>query len=192
MALTKLLLLIFLIILILFLIINVWVICNCFEGFICLIFHLPPMVPSSKKMRNAIINEINKNYRSMKTVIDIGSCYGGLARRIARECNEKLVIAVERMICPAIISKTSDFFCDIKMKKSKTILSNAFKFIKKSDGFDIGVAYLFPTVMKQLEELKHKFKVLIILDFSLPNSKPNKKIKLHEDRLGQHWMYIYE
>ena len=124
----------------------------------------------------------------MKTVADIGSCYGGLARRIARECPNKNVIALERMPCPMIISKVGDLFS----KKSKTKWADAFEFIEKSKGYDIGVAYLLPPQMWRVEKLAHKFKVLLILDFPLPNRKSTRAIKLHKTDRMQHMLYVYE
>jgi tRNA A22 N-methylase len=159
------------------------------EFFIGRVVRAAPQVPSSKRLREAVIREINENFPGEKKVIDIGSCYGGLARKIAKECPGTEVVAVERMLLPSTVSKISDFAL---RRNSKTYWANAFDYIEKSEGFDIGVAYLLTPMMARLEKYKNKFKVLILLDFPLPNTKETRKVKLHRDYLGQHWMYIYE
>ncbi len=155
------------------------------------IFNVAPEVPSSRRLRNAVINEIKNNYADKKSVIDIGSCYGGLARKIARNFRNMDVTGVEKMPMPCLVSKMADAWC-IGVPNSKTRFGDAFKFIKKSDGFDIGVTYLLRPMMGQVEELRDKFDVLIVMDFPLPNIEPTRKIKLHFDLLGQHWLYVYE
>jgi precorrin-6B methylase 2 len=156
---------------------------------IAIITNSPLEVASSKKLRTVVISEINKNYNKLHSVIDIGSCWGGLARKITRECHGKQVVAVERMPQPAFISKFLDLF---SFCNSKTVWGDAIKYIKKSDGFDIGTAYLCSNMMKKLEKYRKKFKVLIVLDFPLPNTKPTRTRKLQFDHLGQHYLYIYE
>lgn len=151
--------------------------------------HMPPMVPSSHRLRNAVISEINKNFSQMRTVLDVGSCYGGMARRIANECPNKDVTAVEKMLHPVMISRMWNLFTH---KHYKTIWGDAFEYIKKSDGFDIGISYLLPPVMGKLEAMRNKFKALIVLDFPLPNAKYTRKIELHHDLLGKHLMFVYE
>jgi hypothetical protein len=118
------------------------------ELFIIIVTNASPEVPSVKKLRNVVISEINSHYNDLHTVIDIGSCYGGLARKIARECPGKNVVAVERMPSPAFISTIKDLFSSCN---SKTVCGDAIKYIKKSNGFDIGTAYLFPSMMKEIE-----------------------------------------
>ena len=168
---------------------GVFAVCYCFDFMIAAMTKTSPEVASGKELRNIVVSEINKNYKNLHSVIDIGSCWGGLARKIARECPGKNVVAVERMPSPAFISTIKDLF---SFCNSKTIWGEAIKYIKKSNGFDIGTAYLYPDMMKKLEKHLNKFKVLIVLDFPLPNTKPTRTQKLHHDHLGQHNLYIYE
>lgn len=130
------------------------------ERIICSVRHQIPFVPSNKDLRNAVIKEIKTHYPNIKTACDIGSGYGGLAREIANKFNVR-VWAFENMPFSAFISKMMDM---ITGTKSKTILCDAFEYIKKSDGFDIAVAYLGPSVNPRLIELKTKVRVLITLD----------------------------
>lgn len=130
------------------------------ERIICSVRHQIPFVPSNKDLRNAVIKEIKTHYPNIKTACDIGSGYGGLAREIANKFNVR-VWALENMPFSAFISKMMDM---ITGTKSKTILCDAFEYIKKSDGFDIAVAYLGPSVNPRLIELKPKVRVLITLD----------------------------
>lgn len=130
------------------------------ERIICSVRHQIPFVPSNKDLRNAVIKEIKTHYPNIKTACDIGSGYGGLAREIANKFNVR-VWAFENMPFSAFISKMMDM---ITGTKSKTILFDAFEYIKKSDGFDIAVAYLGPSVNPRLIELKTKVRVLITLD----------------------------
>lgn len=130
------------------------------ERIICSVRHQIPFVPSNKDLRNAVIKEIKTHYPNIKTACDIGSGYGGLAREIANKFNVR-VWAFENMQFSAFISKMMDM---ITGTKSKTILCDAFEYIKKSDGFDIAVAYLGPSVNPRLIELKTKVRVLITLD----------------------------
>lgn len=148
-----------------------------------------PQVPSGRKLREAVVAEINENFPDAKTIIDIGSCYGGLARKIAKARPGAKVVAVERMLLAALISKSAD---RILRSESKTLWADAFGYMEKSEGFDVGVAYLLTPMMPRLEKLRHKFKTLIVLDFPLPNTKPSREVELHRDVLGQHWLYIYE
>jgi hypothetical protein len=153
--------------------------------------HQAPMIPSSHYLRQAVVTEINTHYKQLVSVLDIGSGYGGLARQISRECPEKSVVAVEKMLFTALCSKMID---RVSRTTSRTIRRDAFDYIEESPGFDIGVAYLFPSMMPAVATVRHKFKVLIVLDFPLPYVTPSRKVKLHKDTFtsAQHWLYIYE
>lgn len=130
------------------------------ERIVCSIRHQIPFLPSNKDLRNAVIKEIKTHYPNIKTACDIGSGHGGLSRKIAREFNVR-VWALENMPFSAFVSKMMDM---ITHSESKTILCDAFEYVKKSDGFDIAIAYLGPCVNPRLAELKTKVRVLITLD----------------------------
>lgn len=53
-----------------------------------------PFVASSRRMRHALIAEIQKHYSQYKTAVDIGAGDCALARMVARQCNMR-VIAIE-------------------------------------------------------------------------------------------------
>ncbi|MCL2331783.1 MAG: hypothetical protein FWC61_04575 [Proteobacteria bacterium] len=149
-----------------------------------------PEVPSSAHLRAAVISEIRKHYSDAKTVLDIGSCYGGMARIIARNFPKMRVLGTERMPLPFTFSKIARIFW--REKNVNFRFGDAFRFIKKSDGYDIGTAYLLTPMMPRVESVADKFRVLLVLDFPLPNRRPTRKFKLHKDLLGQHWLYVYE
>lgn len=60
-----------------------------------------PFVASSRRMRHALIAEIQKHYSQYKTAVDIGAGDCALARMVARQCNMR-VIAIENMMLARI------------------------------------------------------------------------------------------
>lgn len=66
-----------------------------------------PFVPSHKKSRKAVADQINTYYKNAKNVLEIGSGFGGLARYTARNTDTN-VVALENMIFSASISKLLD------------------------------------------------------------------------------------
>ncbi|MCL1902046.1 MAG: tRNA (guanine-N(7)-)-methyltransferase [Alphaproteobacteria bacterium] len=154
-----------------------------------------PEVASPAKLRAAVIKEIAEHYGDYKTVLEIGSCYGGFARAIALANPDKTVDGVEIMPAPFMISKFMKLFRGPKNMNFK--FGDAVKFINKSDGYDIGVTWLTTPVMKCIEPVADRFKVLLVLDFPLPGRAPTRVIKLHpvENKLlrlnSHHMLYIY-
>jgi hypothetical protein len=57
--------------------------------------------------------------------------------------------------------------------------------------FDVGIAYLLTPEMKNVENFLSRFKMLMAVDFPLPDVRAAEKIKLHQDMFGQHWLYVY-
>lgn len=151
--------------------------------------HSAPVFPSSRKLRKIVAREIRKNYKNSKSILDIGSGFGGLARKIAHENPQHHVYAVEQIFLLVVISQLLNIF---SRRKVKFFHVDVFEFIKKSRKFDIGVAYLFPPMMPQIKEIRTKFDILIILDFPLPNVKFSRKIEIDQGKLSQHTVYIYE
>ena len=148
-----------------------------------------PVFPSSRKLRKIVACEIRKNYKNSKNILDIGSGFGGLARKIACENPHHRIYAVEQIYLLVAISRLSNIF---SRRKVKFLHADVFEFIKKSRKFDIGVAYLFPPMMPQIEKIRTEFDVLIILDFPLPNVKFSRKIEINKGKLSQRIIYIYE
>lgn len=153
-----------------------------------------PLHPSDTVLRNATVSEIKKHYSWAKTACDIGSGHGGLARKIARECSMR-VTALENMFSPALFSKISDIpMCG----KSKTLWVDAFKYLEKSDGFDLAVAYLGPETMDQLLLHRNKFRVLITLDFPIKRVRAKRIITMpngytrYGNKKYPHKLFVYE
>ena len=155
-----------------------------------------PKIPSSRGLRDAVVKEIQKHYPDAKMVLDIGSCYGGMARMVARVLPNAHVIGVEKMLGAFMVSKILRIFW--QERNVNFVRADFFKFIEKqargknAPMFDIGVAYLLTSMMDRVEAVADDFRVMLVLDFPLPNRKPTRKYKLHKDFLGQHWLYVYE
>ncbi len=114
---------------------------------------------------------------------------GFLSKQIAKTNKNIKVIGFEHFITPFIYSKINNMFVkNVKIKRE-----NFFNYLDKSDKkFDIGVAYLYPDLIARLEKYKHKFDIIILLDFNFKNTIESKKIKLNKNLLGQHNMFVYD
>lgn len=161
------------------------------EYVVALVKKIPPEMPSGRKMRMAVISEIKKYCPNATSIIDIGSGFGGMALKIARAFPGAGVIGVERMPFAYVCSWIFTFFyfqSNLKFKRDR------FTQFMQDKKFDVGVSYSGPSLMAQVEDVfqENKFKVVISVDFPLPNVKPVRTIKLHRDMLGQHTLYIYE
>ena len=168
-----------------------------FETGISFFSKTAPSLPSQRKMRKAVANEITKHYGNAKTVLDIGSGWGGMARGIARILPGARVIGIEKFLLP--FSYSFIIWILFGPRNARFFMGDAFKFINREKGkgngnydFDIGIAYLLTPMMPKVEKVMDKFKVLITLDFPLPNASATRTIKLHKDHLGQHYLYVYE
>jgi hypothetical protein len=149
-----------------------------------------PKVPSGRRLRAAVVRELDGI--DFHSVCDVGSGFGGMCGRIARAFPSANVSGIEIMPMPYFMSKIARFFRSIP-RRVRFYLGDCFARIKKSDGFDVGIFYQLPRMSTRVEsEIMDKFKILIVLDFPLPNSAPMKKVKLHKDLLGQHWLYVYK
>jgi hypothetical protein len=164
------------------------------DAFIAAVRKDAPEVPSSAKLRAAIIKEILEYYPNAKTVLDIGACYGGMARAIAKAFPNKKISGIEIMPIPFAISGIMKFFRG--PKNMDFHLGDAMKFIRKSKGYDIGVAWLLTPMMERVESVADKFGVLLVLDFPLPNRAPARVVRLHKTNGWRikpyHMLYVYE
>lgn len=164
------------------------------EQVICHVRRKIPLVPSTWRLRRAVVNEIRMNFPNMHTVIDIGSGYGGLARLIARRCKMD-VVGVENMPFAATVSKIKD--C-ITFSRNKTIWCDAFKYLENCDGIDIGVAYMGPGFNEELYKYADKFQVLITLVMPADGMDATRIVTLPRGhtRYGRHLyphkLYIYD
>lgn len=164
------------------------------EQVICHIRRKIPLVPSTRRLRRAVVDEINTHFSDLHTVVDIGSGYGGMARMIERRCHMSTV-GLENMPFAVIVSKIKDF---ITFSRNKTIWCDAFEYLDKFDGFDIAVAYMGPGFNEDLYKYQHKFKVLITLVIPADNMTPTRVITLPRGhtRYGRHQyphkLYVYD
>ena len=183
------------IILFLILIIEIFLIIKAFEYLYCIfIKKQPPLVLSSYYSRKALIDEINNNYKNVKTVLELGSGYGGLAKAIAKKSN-KNVIGIENMPISIAVSGIINIFD----KKVKIIYSDIFEYLENTeDVYDMAIAYLSPKITENLLAYKNKFKVFVSFDFEIKNLKPKKVIDLkrgytrYNYKKYPHKLFIYE
>lgn len=154
----------------------------------------PPLAFSSYYLRKSLVDEINNNYKNVKTVLELGSGYGGLAKAIAKKSNKK-VIGIENMPITITVSRILNFFD----KKLKIVKSDVFEYLENTNEvYDMAIAYLGPRLTNCLFLYKNKFKIFISLDFEIENVKPKKVIDLkkgytlYDHKKYPHKIYIYE
>lgn len=164
------------------------------EHVICHIRQKIPLVPSTGRLRRAVVNEIRTNFPDMRTVCDIGSGYGGLARMIGRKCKMD-VVGLENMPFATTVSKIKD---RITFSRNKTIWCDAFDYLGKHKKFDIAVAYMGPGFNETLHKYTDHFDVLITLVIPAANLTPTRIITLPRGytRYGfkkyPHRLYVYD
>ena len=154
-----------------------------------------PFVPSAGVLRAAVANEICKNYPNVKTMCEIGSGYGGLARYVAKSA-DVTVTALENMPFTFFIARVLSVFSCAKVQN---VRCDAFEYLKNYDGiFDVGVAYLGPHVNHKLADILDKFRFLIVLDTPIPQIKPVRIVDVGHGytRYGRykypHKLFVYE
>ncbi len=144
------------------------------EYILCMFRNQIPYVPSSRYLRRAVVAEIQKHFPNATSIVDIGAGYGGLARYI--ECHTDMtVVALENMPFTITVARIIKF---ITRSHIKIIKCDAFEYLKSSPRFDIGVAYLGPTVNHKLTDLKNNIDVIITLDVPIPKLKPTRIINV--------------
>lgn len=160
-----------------------------------LVKHQAPFVASSLGQRRATAKHINEYYKNPKTVVEVGSGYGGLARYIARHTGAKS-IGLENMPFCVFVARIFDFF---SFGKSKTLFIDAFDYFENNkEKIDVVVAYLGPTLTPKLLKYRKKIKVLISLNFEIEDIKPTRVIDLRRGsvRYGgkkyPHKLFVYE
>lgn len=159
------------------------------EHAICFIRKHAPSIPSGNKVRKTIVNHIFNECPDAKTIVDIGSGWGGMARTVAKHKPSVRIIGLEFMPMPYIFASLRN----LCRKNIKFVFGDAFKYLKNTDKkFDIGIVYLLTPEMGYVKDVISKFKMLFVLNYPLPNIKPTKKIKLHNNFMGQNCLYIYK
>jgi len=143
--------------------------------YIWCVFHKQiPFVHSSKYLRHALVAEIKKHFPNATSTCDIGGGYGGLARYIA--CNtDTTVVALENMPFTITIARAMNF---ITRSRVQIIRCDAFKYLATSPRFNIGVAYLGPSVNYKLAKYKNKFDAIITFDVPIEKLKPTRIINV--------------
>lgn len=151
--------------------------------------NMAPEVPASRKLRAGVVAQIKKDMADTKSILDIGSGWGTMVKSVGRAFPSAVVTGIEIMPLPYVYSSIRCMF----NKNIKIFLGNAFKVLKKKNQkFDVAIAYLLTPEMKNVENFLSRFKMLIAVDFPLPDIKETEKVKLHKDRFGQHYLYIYK
>lgn len=159
------------------------------EQLIAVFYKVAPAVSAGIKKQKAVISVIKTFFPNAKSIIDIGSGWGKLVNSMAFEFPKAKIIGIEIFILPYIYSLLKSG----NLKNLKFIRADAFKYLDNyPDKFDIGISYLLNSEMQNVENFVNKFKVLIAIDFPLPNINPKEKIKLHKDKHAQHYLYIYK
>lgn len=155
----------------------------------------PPFVPANSIERAAVAQQINMFYPCAKTVLELGSGYGGLARYIARNTSAH-VVGVERMPGAALISWVLDKLYRVN---SRTVWGNIYQYLENMHGrVDIAVAYMGPNVTPRLATYSNKFGVLISVDFEIPDMSPVRVIDVgngytrYAGKQYPHRLYVYE
>jgi hypothetical protein len=61
-------------------------------------------MPSSRSLRR-LVTDVLREYAEVPTVVDLGSGWGGLARRVARSLPQRRVVAIEHSRVPLLVSR---------------------------------------------------------------------------------------
>ena len=154
-----------------------------------------PFVACSFRHKRAIVAQIKQFYPNAKSVVEVGSGDGALARYVARHTKAR-VYALENMPFCIFLSRIGDFFC---FAKSKTVWCDAFEYLDKTDKkFDIAVAYLGPKLTPKLKKYNKKIKVLITMNFEIPDLTPVRTVNLKHGSVTYngvkypHKLFVYE
>jgi hypothetical protein len=112
-----------------------------------------------------------------------------MVRAVSKNFPNARVVGIEMMPSPFVFSSIKCVF----NKNIKIVFGNAFRVLRdKGRGFDVGIAYLLTPEMKNVENLLSRFKILLAVDFPLPDVRAAEEVKLHRDMFGQHWLYVYK
>ena len=177
-------------------VVNVWLLIMNVEYLFCaFIRHQPPYVVSHKRLRRAVVKELQKNYPNARRVCEIGAGYGTLARQISKDAGRD-VLALENMPFSALVCWVRGF---IWPGRYKTKWCDAIDFLKNTDQhFDAAVAYLGPMFISRLMDCAGRFDVLLSLDFELPGMRATRVIDgiggytIYNRKKYPHRVYIYE
>ena len=159
------------------------------------VLHQIPFVASDRLLRRATVQVINQYCPDVKTVCEIGSGYGGLARFVARRCGAD-VVALENMPFTNFVARMGSFLPG--GGRVQNIRADAFKYLGQGKSFDVGVAYLGPVVNARLVDVMSCFKILIVLDVPIPYVEPTAVIDVGRGftRYGRlkfpHKLFVYK
>ena len=155
-----------------------------------------PYVHSVGWLRRAVVADINAHYPHAATAVEIGSGYGGMARKMARQCGLR-VVALENMPMSAALSKCGDW---ITRANCRTHWCDAFDYLSRCETFDIAVAYLGPGEYERVAGYHDKFRVLITMDAPVAGLTPVRVVDVGHGytryALGRvkmpHRLFVYE
>ena len=154
-----------------------------------------PFVGASRVQQKAVAKYINDNYPNTRNIVECGSGHGCLARYIARKTNTNVIGLENAPFCVFL----SRFFSLFSRAKFQTINTDMFEYLDNTKNkFDIAIAYLNPTFTPLLQKYDKKIKVLISLNFEIPNLKPVRIVDLkrgfvlYNYKKYPHKLFIYE
>lgn len=159
-----------------------------------LIMHQPPFVPSNKRLRAAVVQEVHDHYPDARRITEVGSGYGGLVRALAAACPRAHVYGIENMPVAAWVSKIAA----LGRPNVHTVHRDAFAYLDGGARFDVAVAYLGPDLTPRLADYAKNFPVLISCDFEIPNRRPTRVIDVgggytrYRGKKYPHRIYVYE
>ena len=153
-----------------------------------------PFVHSSIYLRRALVAEIKKHFPNATSICDIGAGYGGLARHIARNTSTT-VVALENMPFTVTVARITN---SLTRSRVQIIKCDAFLYLESSPKFNIGVAYLGPSVNYKLARYKNKFDTIITFDVPIEKLKPTRIINVGHGHTAYgrykfpHKLFVYD
>ncbi len=154
-----------------------------------------PFVGATDRHKKAVVKYISEHYPNAKNIVECGSGHGGLARYVARKTNAN-VVGLENMPFCVFMSR---FYSLFSCANFKTVKTDMFEYLDNTKNkFDVAIAYLGPKVVPLLQKYNKKIKVLISLDFEIPELKPIDVVDLkrgytiYNRKKYPHKLFIYE
>lgn len=148
-----------------------------------------PAVSAGKQKTAAVVKQIQKEIPNVKNILDIGSGWGNMVCAVAKQFPNANITGIEMMPTPYLRSLINTKF----FKNIKIVFGDAFKYLNKTNKkFDVGISYLLTPEMRDVKKYLSRFKILLSVDFPLPDVEPTEKIKIYHDGRIQHWLYVYK
>ena len=146
-------------------------------------------MPSSRRMRGAIIAAIDR-YGSGRHIIDLGSGWGGLARRIARAHPDQQVMAVEHSLVPLLFSRIASVFWLVPNLRHHRTDFDALTLTSETIHVTYISGHAMQRLRRQFERDQPRNGVLISCAFAMPGWTPARTVVV---RGFMHTpIYVYE